>query len=136
MPFGTIWASGGEPYIVPREAKNAPGGMEMLRIMLSKKSSQNFIKQVSSLTSLNGGTEGLKLPPGLASAQQALEQAGQNIVNPRLQDWYVALQKEKIGVGALGEMMAGRMTPDEAITKIQKYADETREDSSVKKYKR
>ncbi len=136
MPFGTIWASGGEPYIVPRQAKNVPGGMEMLRIMLSKKSSQNFIKQVSSLTSLNGGTEGLKLPPGLDSAQQALQKAGQNIVNPRIQDWYVALQKEKIGVGALGEMMAGRMTPDEAINKIQKYADETREDSSVKKYKR
>ncbi|MGP8298442.1 N-acetylglucosamine/diacetylchitobiose ABC transporter substrate-binding protein [Streptomyces inhibens] len=136
MPYGTIWASGGEPYIVPRKARNAEGGMELLRIMLSKKSSQNFIKQVSSLTSLNGGTEGLKLPPGLASAQVALEKAGQNIVNPRLQDWYVALQKEKIGVGALGEMMAGRMTPDEAIAKIQKYADDTRDDSSVKKYKR
>ncbi|REK91524.1 carbohydrate ABC transporter, N-acetylglucosamine/diacetylchitobiose-binding protein [Streptomyces inhibens] len=136
MPYGTIWASGGEPYIVPRKARNAEGGMELLRIMLSKKSSQNFIKQVSSLTSLNGGTEGLKLPPGLASAQVALQKAGQNIVNPRLQDWYVALQKEKIGVGALGEMMAGRMTPDEAITKIQKYADDTRDDSSVKKYKR
>lgn len=136
MPYGTIWASGGEPYIVPRKARNAEGGMELLRIMLSKKSSQNFIKQVSSLTSLNGGTEGLTLPPGLASAQAALQKAGQNIVNPRLQDWYVALQKERIGVGALGEMMAGRMTPDEAIKKIQKYADDTRDDSSVKKYKR
>ncbi|MGW9432161.1 N-acetylglucosamine/diacetylchitobiose ABC transporter substrate-binding protein, partial [Streptomyces decoyicus] len=69
-------------------------------------------------------------------AQAALQKAGQHIVNPRLQDWYVALQKERIGVGALGEMMAGRMTPDEAIKKIQKYADDTRDDSSVKKYKR
>lgn len=136
MPFGTLWASGGEPFIVPKKAANAEGGMELLRIMLGKKSSQNFIKQVSSLTSLDGGTEGLTLPPGLASAQQALEKAGENIVNPRLQDWYVALQKERIGVGALGEMMAGRMTPDEAIAKIQKYADETRKDSSVTKYRR
>ncbi|GAA2612033.1 N-acetylglucosamine/diacetylchitobiose ABC transporter substrate-binding protein [Streptomyces tubercidicus] len=136
MPYGTIWASGGEPFIVPRKARNAEGGMELLRLMLSKKSSQNFIKQVSSLTSLNGGTEGLKLPPGLASAQVALQKAGQNIVNPRMQDWYVALQKERIGVAALGEMMAGRLTPDEAIKKIQKYADDTRDDSSVKKYKR
>ena len=39
----------------------------------------------------------------------------------------MALQKERIGVGALGEMMAGRMTPDEAIKKIQKYADDTRD---------
>ena len=42
MPFGTIWASGGEPFIVPAKAKNADGGMEQLRIMLSEASSKNF----------------------------------------------------------------------------------------------
>ncbi|GGP39867.1 N-acetylglucosamine/diacetylchitobiose ABC transporter substrate-binding protein [Streptomyces abikoensis] len=135
LPFGTLWASGGEPFIVPKNARNPQGGMELLRLMLGKKSSQNFIKSVSSLTSLNGGTEGLTLPPGLASSQEALTKAGKNVVNPRLGDWYVALQKEKIGVGALGEMMAGRLTPDEAITKIQRFADETAKDDSVKKYK-
>ncbi|GHF24948.1 carbohydrate ABC transporter, N-acetylglucosamine/diacetylchitobiose-binding protein [Streptomyces mashuensis] len=135
MPFGTIWASGGEPFIVPRNAKNPRGGMELLRIMLGKKSTQNFIKSVSSLTSLNGGTDGLSLPPGLTSCQETLAKAGKNVVNPRIGDWYVALQKEKIGVGALGEMMAGRLTPDEAISKIQRYADETAKDSSVKKYR-
>ncbi|MFI1971495.1 carbohydrate ABC transporter, N-acetylglucosamine/diacetylchitobiose-binding protein [Streptomyces cinnamoneus] len=135
MPFGTLWASGGEPFIVPKSAKNPQGGMELLRVMLGKKSTQNFIKAVSSLTSLNGGTEGLSLPPGLASSQEALTKAGGNVVNPRLQDWYVTLQKEKIGKGALGEMMAGRLTPDETIKKIQKYVDDTRKDDSVKKYK-
>lgn len=135
MPFGTIWASGGEPFIVPKAAKNPEGGMELLRIMLGEKSTKNFVKQVSSLTSLNGGTDGLTLPPGLASAQEALKKAGDNVVNPRLQDWYVALQKQQIGVGALGEMMAGRMTPAEAIKKIQKFADDTAKDDAVKKYK-
>ncbi|MCA6090569.1 N-acetylglucosamine/diacetylchitobiose ABC transporter substrate-binding protein [Streptomyces sp. SCA3-4] len=135
MPFGTLWASGGEPFIVPKNAKNPQGGMELLRIMLGKKSSQNFIKSVSSLTSFNGGTDGLTLPPGLASSQEALAKAGKNVVNPRIQDWYVALQKEKIGVAAIGEMMAGRMTPDETIAKIQRFADETAKDGSVKKYK-
>jgi N-acetylglucosamine transport system substrate-binding protein len=135
MPFGTLWASGGEPFIVPKSAKNPEGGMELLRIMLGEKSSKNFIKQVSSLTSLNGGTDGLTLPPGLASAQEALEKAGKNIVNPRMQDWYGTLQKQQIGVGALGEMMAGRMTPAEAIKKCQKFADATAKDDAVKKYK-
>ncbi|MGW8377191.1 N-acetylglucosamine/diacetylchitobiose ABC transporter substrate-binding protein [Streptomyces sp. ODS28] len=135
MPFGTLWASGGEPFIVPKQAKNPDGGMEQLRIMLGEKSSQNFIKAVSSLTSYDGGTEGMTLPPGLNSAVQVVKKAGKNIVNPRIQDWYVALQKEKIGVGALGEMMAGRMTPAEAIKKIQKYADDTAKDDSVKHYK-
>jgi N-acetylglucosamine transport system substrate-binding protein len=135
MPFGTLWASGGEPYIVPKDAKNPQGGMELMRQMLSEKGAKDFIQQVSSLSSLNGGTDGLTLPPGLASAQKALTKAGTNILNPRLQDWYVTLQKEQIGVGALGEMMAGRMKPDEAIKKIQGYADATAKDDSIKKYK-
>lgn len=135
MPFGTLWASGGEPFIVPKQAKNPDGGMEQMRIMLGEASSKNFTKSVSSLTSFDGGTDGLDLPPGLKSAVGALEKAGSNIVNPRLQDWYVALQKEKIGVSGLGEMMAGRATPAETIKKIQKFADDTAKDDSVKHYK-
>ncbi|MER6614506.1 N-acetylglucosamine/diacetylchitobiose ABC transporter substrate-binding protein [Streptomyces xantholiticus] len=135
MPFGTMWASGGEPFIVPANAKNPAGGMEQLRIMLSEASSKNFTSQVKSLTAFNGGTEGIELTPGLKSGVAALDKAGENVVNPRLQDWYVALQKEKIGVGGIGEMMAGRLTPAEAIKKIQRFADEAAKDDSIKHYK-
>ena len=72
---------------------------------------------------------------GLKSGVAALKLAGTNVVNPRLQDWYVQLQKEKIGVGALGEMMAGRLTPAEAIKKIQGFADEAAKDTTIKHYK-
>jgi N-acetylglucosamine transport system substrate-binding protein len=135
LPFGTIWASGGEPFVVPAKAKNPAGGMEQLRIMLSEASSKNFTSKVKSLTAYNGGTDGITLTPGLKSGVAALDKAGQNVVNPRLQDWYVQLQKEKIGVSGLGEMMAGRLTPAEAIKKIQDYADEAAKDSSIKHYK-
>lgn len=135
MPFGTIWASGGEPFIVPAKAANGAGGMEQLRIMLSEASSKNFTSKVKSLSAYNGGTDGIELTPGLKSGVAALELAGDNVVNPRMQDWYVQLQKEKIGVSCLGEMMAGRMTPAETIKKIQGYADEAAKDSSIKHYK-
>jgi N-acetylglucosamine transport system substrate-binding protein len=135
LPFGTIWASGGEPFIVPAKAKNGTGGMEQLRIMLSEASSKNFTAKVKSLTAFNGGTDGIELTPGLTSGVAALELAGDNVVNPRLQDWYVKLQKEQIGVGGLGEMMAGRLTPAEAIKKIQGYADDAAKDSSIEHYK-
>lgn len=135
MPFGTIWASGGEPFIVPANAKNGVGGMEQLRIMLSEESSKNFTKQVKSLTAFNGGTDGIELTPGLKSGVAALKLAGENVVNPRLQDWYVKLQKEQIGIGALGEMMANRATPAETIKKIQDFADKTAKDQSIKHYK-
>ncbi|MEU9186692.1 N-acetylglucosamine/diacetylchitobiose ABC transporter substrate-binding protein [Streptomyces sp. NPDC048484] len=135
MPFGTIWASGGEPFIVPAKAKNTDGGMEQLRIMLGEASSKNFTSSVKSLSAFNGGTDGIELTPGLKSGVAALDKAGDNVVNPRLQDWYVALQKEKIGTGGLGEMMAGRLTPVEAIKKIQGYADEAAKDDSIQHYK-
>ncbi|WP_030544326.1 N-acetylglucosamine/diacetylchitobiose ABC transporter substrate-binding protein [Streptomyces albus] len=134
MPAGTIWAAGGEPFIVPAQAKNPDGGMELLRTMLGEQSSKNFTRQVSSLTSYDSGTDGLTLPPGLTSAVDALDKAGDNIVNPRIKDWYVALWKEKVG-GGLGEMMAGRITPAEAVKKIQAYTDEAANDDSVKHYR-
>ncbi|MFD8966760.1 N-acetylglucosamine/diacetylchitobiose ABC transporter substrate-binding protein [Streptomyces sp. NPDC059568] len=135
LPFGTIWASGGEPFVVPAKAKNPDGGMEQLRIMLSEASSKNFTSKVKSLTSFNGGTDGLTLSTALQSGVDALAKAGDNVLNPRMQDWYVALQKEKLGVGVLGEMMAGRMTPAEAMNKAQEFADAAAKDDSIKHYK-
>ncbi|MFJ2171539.1 N-acetylglucosamine/diacetylchitobiose ABC transporter substrate-binding protein [Streptomyces sp. NPDC087851] len=135
LPFGTIWASGGEPFIVPANAKNPDGGMEQLRIMLSEESSKNFTAKVKSLTAFNGGTDGLALSTALQSGVDALAKAGDNALNPRLQDWYVELQKQKIGVGVLGELMAGRMTPAEAVKKCQEFSDAAAKDSSIKHYK-
>ncbi|MEU8708822.1 N-acetylglucosamine/diacetylchitobiose ABC transporter substrate-binding protein [Streptomyces sp. NPDC048565] len=135
MPFGTLWASGGEPFIVPAKAKNTDGGMEQLRIMLSEESSKNFTKSVKSLSAFNGGTDGLELSTALQSGVDVLAKAGDNVVNPRMQDWYVKLQKEQIGIAGIGEMMAGRATPAETIKKIQAFADAAAKDQSIKHYK-
>ncbi|MEU1215188.1 N-acetylglucosamine/diacetylchitobiose ABC transporter substrate-binding protein [Streptomyces sp. NPDC005791] len=135
MPFGTLWASGGEPFIVPAKANNVEGGMEQLRIMLSEESSKNFTKSVKSLSAFNGGTDGLTLSTALQSGVDVLAKAGENVVNPRMQDWYVKLQKEQIGIAGLGEMMAGRATPAETIKKIQAFADAAAKDQSIKHYK-
>ncbi|MEU5659659.1 N-acetylglucosamine/diacetylchitobiose ABC transporter substrate-binding protein [Streptomyces sp. NPDC047737] len=135
LPFGTVWASGGEPFIVPANSKNPEGGMEQLRIMLSEASSKNFTQKVKSLTALNGGTDGLTLSTALQSGVDVLAKAGENVVNPRLQDWYAKLQKEQIGIAGIGEMMAGRATPAETIKKIQGFADAAAKDQSIKHYK-
>lgn len=135
MPFETIWAEASEPFMVPKQAKNVEGGMEWLRIMLGKQSTQNFSKQVSALTCVEGASDGLDLKPGLASAQETLKAAGKNVVSPRIRDWYLELDKDKVG-GAIASMMSGDIEPDEAIKRCQKAADEVAKDDSVKKYKR
>ena len=96
-----------EPYIVSAKGKNPAGGMELLRIMLSKKHAQNFATKVKSLTCVVDATEGMTLSPGLASASKAFKDAGDNIISLQLQEWYPRLTDEKIG-GLTGQLLTVR----------------------------
>jgi N-acetylglucosamine transport system substrate-binding protein len=134
LPFGTIYAAAGEPYIVASQGKNPVGGMELLRIMLSKKQTDNFTTTTKSLTCVTGAADGLSLTPGLASASKALKAAGPNVLNSRLQDWYVKLNQETLGNLTL-QLLTGKMTAAKWIEGAQKAADATKNDSSVPKFK-
>ncbi|MFL4907173.1 N-acetylglucosamine/diacetylchitobiose ABC transporter substrate-binding protein [Streptomyces sp. MMS24-I2-30] len=133
MPFETIWAQAGEAFVVPKDARNPQGGLELLRIMLGKKSAQNFSRLTSSLSCVRGAVAGMDLPSGLASASRLVSEAGSHIISPRT-DWYQTLNREEIA-GLIGEMMADRLQPAEAIDRIQKASDAVAKDDSVKKYK-
>lgn len=134
LPVGTVYAAAGEPYIVAKDGKNPTGGMELLRIMLSKKQTDNFTNTTKSLTCVTGAAEGLSLTPGLASASVALKAAGPNVLNSRLQDWYVKLNQETIG-NLTAQLVTGKLTAAKWIEGAQKAADATKNDSSVPKFK-
>ncbi|MEU2872290.1 N-acetylglucosamine/diacetylchitobiose ABC transporter substrate-binding protein [Streptomyces olivoreticuli] len=137
MPHGTVRAEPSEPFIVAKAGKNPVGGMELLRIMLSKKHAQNFAQKVHSLTSNMQGAEGASLSPGLASAAKAVKDAGgnQNLLMIQLQEWYPKLTDEKMG-GLTSQLLTGDLKAAEWIKKTQQYADETAKDSSVTKFHR
>ncbi|MEV1010192.1 N-acetylglucosamine/diacetylchitobiose ABC transporter substrate-binding protein [Streptomyces sp. NPDC049881] len=135
MPFGTLWASGSEPFFVPAQGDNVAGGLEFLRIMLGRESARNFTELVSSLSCVRGAADGLELPPGLTSAAEVLAAAGDNLLIPRMPGWYRQLNNEEIG-GAIAEMMAGEIEPDEAINRCQRAADATAQDDSITKFTR
>ncbi len=135
IPFAGLRATAGEPFIVPSKGKNPYGGMEFLRVMLSKQASANFAKTVSSLTCLRDGTEGVTLTPGLASAKQAVDAAGPNAFNWLYEGWYKKLSKEMVAV-ATGELMTKKITPDEWVKRCQDGADQIAKDDTIKKFKR
>ncbi|KUM76223.1 N-acetylglucosamine/diacetylchitobiose ABC transporter substrate-binding protein [Streptomyces curacoi] len=135
MPHGTLRAEPSEPYIVAGKGKNPTGGMELLRIMLSKKHAQNFATKVKSLTCVVDATEGMTLSPGLASASKAFKDAGDNIISLQLQEWYPSLTDEKIG-GLTGQLLTGELKAADWIKRTQQYADAVAKDDSVKKFKR
>ncbi|WP_275462515.1 N-acetylglucosamine/diacetylchitobiose ABC transporter substrate-binding protein [Streptomyces noursei] len=135
MPHGTLRAEPSEPFIVAKGGKNPLGGMELLRILLSKKHAQNFATKVKSLTSVQGATDGMQLSPGLASAAKSVKEGGKNLLMIQLQEWYPKLTDEKLG-GLTSQLLTGELKAADWIKKAQQYADEVAKDSSVTKFHR
>lgn len=134
LPFGALRANPSEPYVIPAKAKNPYGGLEYMRIMLSKQGAKKFSELVSSLTVVDGAAEGLT-GSGVASAREAFKQAGENYFTFKYATWYTKLNKEAVEP-AIGEMMSNRLKPEACIDRIQKMADTVAKDDTIKKYKR
>ncbi|RII17734.1 Bacterial extracellular solute-binding protein [Streptomyces sp. YIM 130001] len=135
MPFGTLYSPPGEPFLIPEKARNVQGGMEWLRQMYSKKASQNLFREVSSIPVLKGAIDGMKLPPGVDSAQKAISAAGDNIVIPFFKEWYGELFDEDFNA-VMGKFMLGDMSVKEAMDTMQKACDRIVKDPDVTKVKK
>lgn len=128
-----VFATAGEGFIVASHGKNPKGGEEYLRQMLSKAGAKGFTQQTGSLTSVQGASEGLTLPPGLTSSSAALN-AAKSTFNYRFDGWYAELDTELRA--ATNELFYQGGTADKFVTRMQAKADAIKKDSSIQKYKR
>lgn len=125
-------ASGGETYIVPSKAKNVKGGLEYIRILMSKASARFFAEKVSAIMPVIGGTEGAKLSEAVISAVNLAESSKATIVW-NLPNWYSAVNTE-LEVKT-GELMTGVIKPAEFVDAMQKKCDEVAKDPDIEKFK-
>jgi N-acetylglucosamine transport system substrate-binding protein len=130
----SIYASSGEIYFVPSAAKNVKGGMEFMRCMLSRESAKFFAQNVSSIMPVAGGTEGVEVSSGMTSALEAVEAAGEDIFTYRFSSWYTDLSFE--ARDRTGDLMTGRITPEEFVEAVQAKADAVKADPNIPKYTR
>ncbi|MEQ7125354.1 N-acetylglucosamine/diacetylchitobiose ABC transporter substrate-binding protein [Actinopolymorpha sp. B11F2] len=133
VPFHMVSGGPGGALIVPAKAKNPQGGLELLRIILSKQSMQNFTKLTNSMTVVKGASEGLQLSSAMASMENVVADAGTDIV----QDWNFRLWYAKMLANfdqAMAALMNLDITPDEWSKRVQRIADDTAKDPSIKKY--
>jgi N-acetylglucosamine transport system substrate-binding protein len=135
LPFEAIRGTAGEPFVVPAKAQNVPGGLEYLRVMLSKKAAADFTGRVSSLTCVQGAADGLTLPPGLTSVTKALQASGKHGFNWVYNSFYRKLERNLVDA-ACGDLLTRRINPAQFVEQCQKGADEIAKDSSITKYKR
>ena len=131
--INAIAAGGGEPFVVFAKGKNPKGGMEFLRAQLSRSSAKWFAENVSSIMPV-AKVEGLKASAGVTSAIAVVEKAGKNIILFQLPNWYSSFGKEI--EQRTGELLTGKLKPEEFIDAMQKKADAIAKDPDIKKFTR
>lgn len=132
-PFETVTGGPGGALIVPAKAKNPQGGLELLRIIISKQCMRNFTELTKSLTVVKGASDGVALSSANKSMQQVISAAGANIFH----DWMFRIWYKKLlddSDKAMAALMNREVTPDEWSKRMQKFADQTAKDPSIKKF--
>ncbi len=136
-PMTASWidASSGEPFMVFANGKNPVAGMEFLRCLMSKEGAKFFAQKVGSIMPVVGGADGVELSSAMTSALSAVSAAGDHILQrPSFGDWYAPLNEE-VG-NSTGSLMTGRISAEEFIDRVQKVADEVKNDDDIPKYTR
>lgn len=135
MPYAAFRGTGSEPFIVPAKGKNVRGGMEYLRVMLSKKAAADFTTKVSSLTAVTGAADGLSLGPGLTSVTKLIDASQGSAFTWLYSTYYRKLERERVNAASL-ELFTKRINASQWCDQVQKSADEFAKDPAIKKYKR
>ncbi|MEV4641475.1 N-acetylglucosamine/diacetylchitobiose ABC transporter substrate-binding protein [Actinoplanes sp. NPDC049548] len=135
MPYETVRASAAGAFVVPTKAANKAGGLEYLRIMLSRPAARKFSELTRSLSCVAGAADAVTGSAGLSSAAAVMKQAGPNTISWRFNDWYGDL--DKAWQAAIAEVMSGAITkPEDFSARLQRAADDVAKDSSITKYTR
>ncbi|MEZ4638235.1 MAG: extracellular solute-binding protein [Caldilineaceae bacterium] len=132
--YASIGAWAGETFIVPSQGNNPVGGMEYLRCLMSKENAKWFAQNVGAIMPVIGGTEGVELSSAVRSATGIAEAAGDNIFDYQIDAWYTDLNNEMRD--RTGDLLTGRMTPEQWVEAMQAKADETKADDAIPKYER
>ncbi|MFC7376001.1 N-acetylglucosamine/diacetylchitobiose ABC transporter substrate-binding protein [Brachybacterium sp. GCM10030268] len=132
MGEAAVHGTAGEPFFVPAEAANGAGGMEFLRIMLSKQQCQNFSEITSSMTVVKDTIpEDAFGSTALASVNEMITAAGEDVFNYNFAAWY---NMGTVFKPLWAEFLNGDITADQAIERSQAAIDEVREDDGIEKF--
>jgi len=133
MPYESLRAAAGEPFIVPSQGKNPAGGKEILRAMLSKAAATEFSKTRLAPTIVKGlvPADGFG-STALVSQTKMLDAAGSNTFNYQFVDYYGMNTDQLV---PWNSFLAGQLDVAGLTKALQDITDKIANDSSVKKLK-
>lgn len=131
MPLTALHSAAGEPFLVPSQAKNKAGGLEYLRVMLSKESATNFAKLLKSPTIVKDTVpeDGFG-STALQAQSKMLKDAGTDVYTWNFIDYYGT---NKDMLGPWNSFMGGRLDAAGLTKALQDIVDKVREDDSIEK---
>jgi N-acetylglucosamine transport system substrate-binding protein len=131
MPWEAMHSTAGEPFIVPSQGKNAAGGKEFLRAMLSKEAAVNFAKTKLASTIVKGTVpaDGFG-STALQSQIKMLEAAGSNVFTFNYYDLYGTNPDELV---LWNTFLQGGSSVAELTKGQQAITDKVAKDDSIKK---
>ncbi|MEV0807588.1 N-acetylglucosamine/diacetylchitobiose ABC transporter substrate-binding protein [Micromonospora sp. NPDC050200] len=128
-----VFAGAGEGLVVPSKAPNKAAAKEFLRVVLSKSGSAKFAELTKSLASTQGSGDNVQ-DTSLSTANELMKNAPKDLIKTKFWDFYADLDKESQNLSE--ELMAGRLTAQQFVDKMQTAADKVAKDSSIKKQTR
>ncbi len=131
LPFTATQAGAGETFIVFAQGKNVAGGKEWLRLLFSQEGARFFSEATKSPSSVTGAADGLDLGTAFASAQAAIDAAGEDRLLSRYTGLYADMNEAT--QLAFSELLTGQKDADGVIADLQALTDQIREDDSISK---
>ncbi|WP_020574294.1 N-acetylglucosamine/diacetylchitobiose ABC transporter substrate-binding protein [Actinopolymorpha alba] len=136
FPFEAIPNTPTESFLVPSKAKNVAGGLEYLRLMLSKEGAQKFAELTFTLTIVQGVHDEQEHDPVLKSSLATLTAAQkvERLDAATYGTWYRPLVEE--AEAAIGVLLTSSLDAKGFVERVQKKADAVKKDPKIKKFTR
>ena len=134
LPYEAVMAVAGEPFMVPTKGKNPAGGLDLLRIITSKRVARAFSETAEELSVVAGAADDLPPESSLHTVREVLDKAGEHTFvlgfHLRYRDLYKAVGR------VTARLMTGEITPEEWSVGCQRESDLIARDDSIAKYPR
>jgi N-acetylglucosamine transport system substrate-binding protein len=134
MPVAALRTQPAEAFVVPSRAKNVNGGMEYLRLMLSKEGAGRFAELTASVPGVRGATDDVQKTPALESLSAGLDAAGDDVFSWQFRTWYSPYSQ--LLKTETANLLAGRTDAAGYLAAMQAETDRLAADTSVTKYSR
>jgi N-acetylglucosamine transport system substrate-binding protein len=126
-----VCAAGGQAFFVYRQGGAPEEAAELLKFMLSKESAREWVKNVSTVSSISGATLREEISPGLAEALDMIEGSEYTFDN-RLYDLFPTWRAE-VWLPDLDNLFAGRVTPEGFAKEAEDGMERVRSNSAIYK---